>query len=139
MQYLKAQALALALALSVMAFPAIQARADALHGHHGGEVQDAGPYHFELVAKPNELTLYVLDGAGKPVEAKGAKGTAIVLAGKAKTGLELAPAGNNVLKGAGAFELASGTKVVVTVTFPNQAPVQARFTPHAGAPTGSGK
>ncbi len=107
------------------------ARADALHGHHGGEVQDAGPYHFELVAKPNELTLYVLDGAGKPVQAKGAKGTATVLTGKAKAAVDLAPAGNNVLKGSGKFEIGADTKIVVSVTFPGQSAVQARFTPGA--------
>ena len=139
MHYLRASAVVLAIALSITPLSMLQARADALAGHHGGEVQDAGPYHFELVAKPNELTLYILDGAGKPVEAKAAKGTATVLTGKAKSTVELAPAGNNVLKGTGRFELTSGTKVVVTATFPNQSAVQARFTPHAGAPAGSGK
>jgi hypothetical protein len=51
MRYLHAFALAFVLALSFAPGSIPQARADALAGHHGGEVQDAGPYHFELVAK----------------------------------------------------------------------------------------
>jgi hypothetical protein len=133
MRYLKASALALALALLIAPVSITPARGDALPGHHGGEVRDAGPYHFELVAKPDALTLYLLDGGGKPADARGAKGTATVLTGKAKTTVELAPAGSNVLKGAGSFELTPATKVVVTVTFSGQTPLQARFTPLARA------
>lgn len=142
MRYLKASALAFALVLSTAPLSHTDARADARAGHHGGQVQDAGPFHFELVAKANELTLYVLDGAGKPFSTQGAKGTATVLSGKAKSTVELAPAGENVLKGTGSFELDPAMKVVVSVTFPGKPPAQARFTPLAarpGAPARSGK
>lgn len=92
-------------------------------------MRDAGPYHFELVAKPNELTIYVLGQGGKKVETQGSSGTATVLSGKTKDTVKLAPAGDNVLKSAGNFELAPDMKVVVSVTFPGQSAVRARFTP----------
>lgn len=119
----------------------VAARGDAVPGHHGGQVQDAGPYHVELVAKANELTLYVTGAGNKMVDAKGAIGTATVLTGKTKETVQLTPSTGNVLKGIGKFEVTAETKVAVSVTLPGQSPVQARFTPLAAgkAPAKSGK
>lgn len=133
---LRTLSLALALGLSAPSFST--AWADAVPGHHGGQVQDAGPYHIELVAKPHELTLYVLGTGNKKVDTNGAMGSATVLSGKAKETVQLAPAGENVLKGIGKFEMVADTKVAVSVTFPGQSPVQARFMPFQKESTAPG-
>jgi len=86
-------------------------------------------HHLELVVKPNEVTVYLTDHAGKSQPTQGASGTATVLSGKTKTSVPLAPAADNVLKGSGKFELAPDMKVVISVTLPGQTPLQARFTP----------
>lgn len=127
MQSMKLRTLKLALAFGFACLTFSSARADAVPGHHGGQVQDAGSYHFELVAKPKELTIYVLGSGGKKVDTRGASGSATVLFGKAKATVPLAPAGENALKGEGNFDIGAGTKIVVSVTFPGQSPVQARF------------
>lgn len=127
MQSMKLRTLKLAFALGLACLAFSTARADAVPGHHGGQVQDAGPYHFELVAKPKELTIYVLGSGGKKVDTRSAGGSATVLSGKVKTTLPLTSAGENTLKGTGNFDIGAGAKIVVSVTFPGQSPVQARF------------
>lgn len=128
-------AITLTLAAALVAFTGHRATADAVTAHHGGQVQDAGPYHLELVAKPNDITVYVTGSGNKMVQTQGATGSATVLSGKGKETVQLAPAGSNVLKGSGKFEIGADTKIVVSVTFPGQPPVQARFTPTAAAAT----
>ena len=48
-------------------------------GPNGGMVVDAGSYHAELVAKNGEVSLFVSDGAYKPLSANGFKAIAILL------------------------------------------------------------
>ena len=126
-----------ALILSLLATPLAWAHSDEYLDTqttpHGGQMRMAGAYHFELLAKPGELTVYLTDHAGVKVPANGATGSATVLSGKAKTTLKLQPSGDNELKGSGKFELAPDMKVVVSVTMPGKAPEQARFTPQAVA------
>jgi len=96
---------------------------------HGGQMHMAGAYHFELLVKPNELTVYITDHAGTKVPSNGATGTATVLSGKTKASIKLQPAGDNVMKGTGQFELAPDMKAVVSITVAGKSPEQARFTP----------
>ncbi len=96
-------------------------------GHHGGVVAMAGHTEYELVAKPDVLTIYV-SREEKPVSTKGASGTFTLLAGKEKVNGTLAPAGDNRLEAKGAFKLAPGARVVATVTVPGQKADQVRFT-----------
>ena len=109
----------------------------AMKAPNGGQLQMAGPYHLELVVGAGELRVYVSDHGDKKHATQGGKGSATVLTGKKKTVVKLAPAGDNLLKGSGAFVAAPDMKVVVSVTLAGQAPQQARFTPgkaddHAG-------
>lgn len=53
----------------------------------------AGPDHFELLAKPNELTVYLTDHAGAKLPSSDAAGSATVLSGKTKATLKLQPSG----------------------------------------------
>lgn len=121
-----------ALALALICLPAAQAHddatLDAMPSPHGGQVRMSGPYHFELVAGQNQLTVYVTDHAMQPVVAEGVTGNAIVLSGEKAT-IPLKAAGGNVVKGEGAFQAGPEMKVVVSLTFPDANQWQARFTP----------
>lgn len=98
-------------------------------GPNGGQVRDAGKYHVELVVKDSALTVYVTGNKDAKVATKGASGNATVLAGKGTSNVKLEPSGENMLAGSGGFQPVSDMKVVVSVTLPGQAPIQARFTP----------
>jgi hypothetical protein len=98
-------------------------------GPNGGQKVDIGQNHGELVAQGNTLRLFLFDGVDRPIPAAGASAQAVVLAGGRQATVALAPAGENVLAGSGDFAAARGMRAVVTLTLPNQRPVQARFTP----------
>jgi hypothetical protein len=93
---------------------------------HGGQVRMTDSYHFELVVKDKDLTVYVMDHGNGAVASAGMTGTATVLSGDAKVEVKLDPTTDNILKGTGDFKTADDMKVVVSIT---PAPQTARFTP----------
>ncbi|MBI4291850.1 MAG: hypothetical protein HY661_10250 [Betaproteobacteria bacterium] len=97
-------------------------------GPNGGVVEDAGKYHVELVMKNDGLRAFVTDAKDVKVDTKGAAATAIVLVGKEKATVKLAPAGGTELAAGGKFDAAAGAKVVVSLTLQGQPAAQARFT-----------
>jgi hypothetical protein len=114
---------------------------DAAKSPHGGQVRMAGPYHLELVAKGNELTVHVTDHSGTKVPTKGAAGTAKVTQGASTVNIALKAERENLMKGSGAFSFASDTQVAVSINFPGKRPELAQFTPmkkpaHGWASTG---
>ena len=129
MRYLKLSALTLALIFSQGALAHTEEYLDTQTAPHGGQLRMAGMQHYELVVKPNDVTVYLTDHAGTKQPSKGASGTATILSGKTKATVKLIPAGDNIMKGAGKFGLAPDMKVVVSITLPGQAAEQARFTP----------
>jgi hypothetical protein len=98
-------------------------------GPNGGQVADIGQHHGELVARGNVLRFFLFDGADQPLPVAGATAQAVVLSGGRQASVTLSPTGANVLQGTGDFTAAPGMRAVVTLTLPNQRPVQARFTP----------
>src|SRR5215475_13663498 len=84
-------------------------------GPQGGHIVDAGgrKQHWELVAKGNELTLYVLDANEKPVTVDGGSAKGQVLLKGKTINVDFKPAGGNVLKATGDFTAAQGMKVIV--------------------------
>ena len=129
MKYLKSLLLAISLIFSQGAFAHSDEHLDTQTASHGGQLRMAGIYHYELVVKDNEVTVYLTDHAGTKQPSTGASGTATVLSGKSKAAIKLVPAADNVLKGAGKFSLSPDMKVVVSIAMPGQAAEQARFTP----------
>jgi hypothetical protein len=125
--------LALSLALSLaMAAPAL-AHTDGkwTKGPQGGHLVDAGggKQHWELVAKGNELVLYVSDADEKPVNVEGGSARGEVLVGGKTYKVEFKPAGGNVLRASGEFTAAKGMKVIVTTTKVGGQSFQARLAP----------
>lgn len=96
---------------------------------HGGQLRMVGQYHYELVVKAGEVSVYVTDHGGKKIATEGASGTATLLSSKGKASVKLAPAGDNQMKGSGKFELAPDMKVVVSLALAGEPAQQGRFTP----------
>jgi hypothetical protein len=100
-------------------------------GPNGGQVQDVGNYHGEMLVKDGEITLFLFDHSDRPLPATGASGTAIVLAEGRQQTVAFAPrADGAALVAAGDFRAVPGMRVVVQIVArPGQARAQARFTP----------
>lgn len=65
------------------------------NGPHGGEIAMTGPYHFEMLVKPGEIDLYVLDAKMNILPLKGMEGTlAVKLADQTSKNVALTPAGD---------------------------------------------
>ena len=114
------------LAAALNASPAI---AGAGHDHgpkYGGVVREVKNVTYELVAKPDSLTLYVND-LGKPVPTLGAQANAVIYAGNDKTTVKLAPAGENRMMAKGNFRVGVGVRVAVTASLPGKPADKATF------------
>ena len=137
MKYLKPSVLALALFFSQGAFAHSDEYLDTQTAPHGGQLRMVQQYHYELVVKANEVSVYVTDHGGKKIDTRGATGTATLLSGKSKANVKLSPAGDNQMKGSGQFALAPDMKVVVSIALAGQTALQGRFTPMQKAPSAS--
>lgn len=137
MKYLKPSVLALTMLFSQGAFAHSDEYLDTQTAPHGGQLRMVQQYHYELVVKANEVSVYVTDHDGKKFDTRGATGTATLLSGKSKASVKLTPAGDNQMKGSGKFELAPDMKVVVSIALAGQTALQGRFTPMRKAPSAS--
>lgn len=115
-----------AMAASLNAAPAL---AGAGHDHgpkYGGVVREFHNVAYELVAKPDSLTVYVSDH-GKPIPTQGGTAEAVIYAGNDKTTVKLEPAGDNRMVAKGSFKVGVGVRVVLTATLPGKTPAKATF------------
>ena len=120
-----------ALALTVGVSGTALATGDHSHGHdhkplHGGIVVEANDMDYELVAKPDTITLHLRDH-GKPAKTEGVSAKLTLLNGTEKSEAILAPAGEGKLEAKGTFKVAAGTKVVALVTLPGKKAANVRF------------
>lgn len=81
---------------------------------HGGMVKEVNDVTYELVAKPEMITVYVEDH-GKPVDVKGAVGKVTLRTGNDRKEVTLTPAVGNKLEAKGPFVFAAGTTVILQV------------------------
>ena len=99
---------------------------------NGGQTHMAGPYHIEIVTTPEEITVFMTDHGGNPIDVEIAHGSAIIMnADDTKTTIELKPAGENFLKGSGEYTITETTNVWVSVKFPDEPAWRSKFTPLA--------
>ena len=111
-----------ALALAALATTAAHAAGDHGAGHdhqpqHGGIVAEVNDMDYELVAKPDTLTLHL----------RGVSAKLTLINSTEKSEAVLAPAGEGKLEAKGAFKVAAGTKVVALVTLPGKKAANVRF------------
>lgn len=122
-------------ALLAAPLPALaQGHAPGGHSHargpNGGQVNEIGTTHVELVARDGELRLFVLDAQDRPISARGATGSAIVQAGGRQQTLRFESGPDDAyLVARGDFAAARGMRVVASVALAGQPSRQARFTP----------
>lgn len=117
----------LALAVSGAAFAAgDHAHGDDHQPQHGGIVAGTNDMDYELVARPDVITLHLRDH-GKPASSQGVSAKLTLLNGTEKSEAVLVPAGEGKLEAKGTFKVAAGTKVVALVTLPGKKPANVRF------------
>ena len=107
---------AFALALALSPTGAFAQKQGHNHPHQGGQTQIIGPYEVELVAKGNEVTLFILDDKDQKVDASRFGGAAEVLArGNERKTVELKPAGDNKLAAPINFQVEGKFRATVTL------------------------
>lgn len=110
---------------ALVTVPAAFAHGDGVP-RHGGIVQSANDLSFELVAKDDGATLYIVDH-DKPLPTAGFGGKLSVLLAGVKSDAPLKATGADTLVAAG-LRLAPGAKVVAVVTTPQNQTLAVRFT-----------
>ena len=91
---------------------------------HGGVVQKANDLSFEMVSSPTGVVIHI-DDHGKPLVPTGMTGQLTILSGTQRTQVPLTVSGNT-LQAAG-VQLASGSRVVATITTAQRQVMTVRF------------
>jgi hypothetical protein len=115
------------IALSALLLAASPVLAHESKGPHGGRQVDAGAMHVELITKGPAIDVYVADGAGKPVDATGYKGLAILVVAGKPARIPLAPAGSDRLTGTAPADLGASVKGAVQITTSGGVTAQGKF------------
>ena len=98
-----------------------------LKPHHGGAMAEAASGNrIELVAGTEQLTVYLTNHDGKPVDSKGVSGEITLLSGTEKTKAPLTPASDNQMTAKASAT--AGTKAIVKFALPGKAAEQVRLT-----------
>lgn len=124
----KMQTLLAAAALTIMGVAQAAGDHGAEHAHkpmHGGIVAEASGMDIELVAKSNQIDLYLRDH-GKPVRIEGASARLTLVNGSEKSEAQLKPA-DDKLTAQGTFSVTSGTKVSAVISMIGRKPINVRF------------
>jgi hypothetical protein len=118
------------LAATTLAVSALGAPAWASPDHdhspkHGGVVSTVKEIDYELVARPDRLSLHVRDH-GKALDISRATAKLTLLTAGQKQEAALKPAGDR-LEANGQFNVGKGTRAVALITLPGKPAVTARF------------
>jgi hypothetical protein len=87
---------------------------DELKPKHGGLIQEVNEVQYEIVAKPDQVTIYVFDHS-KKMTLKNASGKLTLLTGTTKSDVMLVQDEDNKLVAKGVFKIEKGTKVVAVI------------------------
>lgn len=119
------------IAATLLVLPSLALAHGPSRGPNGGQMQDLGSYHGELLAQDGRLTFFLYDTNDRPLSATGTTATAIVLAGGRQQTLTLAPRPDGTaLVANGEFRAEPSLRVVVQlVPGAGQPRIQARYAP----------
>jgi hypothetical protein len=81
---------------------------------YGGLVKEVNEIQYEIVAKPEQITIHVTDH-GEKIKLKDASGKLTMLIGKDKTEVPLTLVGDDMLVAKGMFNFAKGVKVLAII------------------------
>lgn len=109
------------------AFPAL-AQAHVHKPRHGGVVREAGGFVYELVARPDEIVVFVTDESDKPVATQGSSAELTLIDSGTRTRVPLAPAGDNRLAATGAFKVKPGMSALLEVGVGGKTVARLRYT-----------
>ena len=98
-----------------------------MKGPNGGPMQDVAGVHAELVVAGNVVTINILDESNKPASAKGFSGSVLIVSGSNRETVQLAPSGDNALKGEAKAAVPSGAVVTLVIKNPAGKSGQAKF------------
>lgn len=98
-----------------------------MKGPNGGPMQDVAGVHAELVLAGNVVTINILDESNKPTSAKGFSGSVLIVSGANRETVQLAPSGDNALKGEAKGPIPSGAVVTLVIKNPSGKSAQAKF------------
>ena len=84
-------------------------------GPDGGIVQDVAGVHAELLVAGNTVTLNILDENNTPASAKGFSGSVLIVSGGTRETVQLAPSGDNSLKGEAKAAIPAGATVTLVL------------------------
>lgn len=93
---------------------------------YGGVVTVVKDVQYELVAKPDSITVFIEDH-GKKVDTQGATAKLTLLVGGVKSEIALVPVGENGLQSKGAFNVSAGAKAVAAIALVGKPAVNVRF------------
>lgn len=124
---LKATGRSIAVAVALLAAPALVLAHSPKVGANGGAQVDAGSYHVEVLPDGTTLQVFLRDHSDKEVASAGFKGTAIFVVGGKPQRIPLTPAGTNKLTGTSPVALPKEPKGAVQITTPTGSTVQAKF------------
>jgi len=97
--------------------PVDRAEAQSKKGANGGAVVVSNGHPIEFVAKDQQLTFYVSDDDGSPLQTKSMNGRATVQDGGKTATIPLQPAAPNMLVGKLQAPLGAKARVVFSATF----------------------
>ena len=117
--------------LAILALPSAALAHGPSRGPNGGQMQDIGSYHGELLTEDGQLTFFLYDANDRPLSANGPTATAIVLAGGRQQTLGFAArADGKALVARGEFRAEPSLRVVVQLVPASGQPcIQARYAP----------
>ena len=100
-------------------------------GPNGGQMQDIGSFHGELVARDGSLTFFFYDANDRPLPIDGVAATAVVLSGGRQQTIAFAPRSDGkAMVASGDFRADPALRVVLQlVPAPGQPRLQARYAP----------
>ena len=109
------------------AFPAL-VQAHVHKPRHGGVVKEANGFVYELVARPDEIVVFVTDESDQPVGTQGSSAELTLIDSAARVRVSLAPAGANRLAATGAFKVKPGMSALLEVGVGGKTVARLRYT-----------
>ena len=107
--------------------PAVAQHAHGSKGPNGGIMEDVAGVHAELLTSGNTITVNIFNEGGKPLSTKAYSGSILVVSGPNRETVNLAPSGENALKGETKNAIAPGAAITLMVKTDAGKSGQARF------------
>ncbi len=116
------------LAAMLLSSPVMAQHKHGSKGPNGGVMEDIAGVHAELVASGTSIAFNVLDENNKPLKTAGYSGSVLVVSGPDRETIQLAPSGENGLKGEVKKPVSKGSSITLMLKTDKGKTGQARFT-----------